>query len=292
MSPLILRAHAKINLELCVTGVRPDGFHDLDTVFQTIALHDVVTCDVRPGPFALACGTPGVPLDERNLAWRAAAALWRRLGRPGSPQGAAIRIEKRIPVEAGLGGASADAAAALVGLARLWGGALDADALAEVAAEVGSDAPFLLLGGTAIGRGRGERLVPLPDLPPCGLVLVLQAFGVSTAAAYRWYDADQAGQAPAASDLGPNWVLPSGPIRNDLEAPVARRHPEVLRAKADLFSQGAEAAGLSGSGSAVFGVFASAEAAAGAAEALGRAGWRTRASRTLSRAEHDARWNA
>lgn len=290
MPSLTVKAYAKINLELRVTGVRPDGFHDLDTVFQTIALHDVLTCEVRPGPFALACDAPGVPLDGRNLAWRAAAALWRRLGRPGEPQGAAVRIEKRIPAAAGLGGGSADAAAALSGLARLWGGTLGPGALADVAAEVGSDVPFFLLGGTAIGRGRGERLVPLADLPPRGVALVLPAFGVSTAAAYRWYDADQTRRAPVAGALGPDWTLPAGPIRNDLEPPVVRRRPDIGRAKADLLAQGAEAAGMSGSGSAVFGLFRSVAAAAAAAGALGRAGWHAQATGTLSRAEYDARW--
>ncbi len=288
MSPLTVKAFAKINLELRVLGVRPDGFHDLETVFQTIALHDSVTCEARPGPFALACDAPGVPCDERNLAWRAAAALWRRLGRPGAPAGVAMAIEKRIPAQAGLGGGSADAAAALCGLARVWGGGAGPDVLAEAAAEVGSDVAFFLVGGTAVGRGRGERLVAAADLPPRGLVLLVPDFGVPTAAAYRWYDEDYAGR-PAAGPLGPGWTLPAGSIRNDLEAPVARRHPAIGQAKADLAAAGAETVGLSGSGSTVFGVFPTLEAAGAAAGRLARGGWRALATRTLSRAEHERR---
>ena len=113
------RAHAKVNLDLRVLGARADGYHELRTVFQTLELHDEIVCLARRGPLTLACRAPGVPLDERNLTWRAAVALWKALGRAGSPSGTAIRLDKNIPVEAGLGGGSADAAAALQALARL-----------------------------------------------------------------------------------------------------------------------------------------------------------------------------
>ena len=119
---LVARAHAKVNLDLRVLGTRPDGFHELRTVFQTIELHDTLIAVERPGPFGLKCRTSGVPLDDTNLVWRAAAALWTALGRAGEPRDAVVTIEKTIPMEAGLGGGSADAAAALLALARLWGG--------------------------------------------------------------------------------------------------------------------------------------------------------------------------
>ena len=119
-----LRAHAKINLELRVTGLRPDGFHDLETVLQSIDLHDTLHCEGRAGAFALACDAPDVPADASNLIWRAAAALWTWLGHGGEPAGAAVRLEKRVPAQAGLGGGSADAVAALIGLARVWGAAV------------------------------------------------------------------------------------------------------------------------------------------------------------------------
>src|SRR5215471_9956688 len=116
---LTVRAHAKVNLDLRVLGVRPDGYHELRTVFQTIALHDTLTCFEKPGPFTIKCRDPHVPLDSTNLVWKAAAAL----GRGGSVGDTLIQIDKQIPIEAGLGGGSADAAAALHALARLWGGA-------------------------------------------------------------------------------------------------------------------------------------------------------------------------
>ena len=118
---LTVRAHAKVNLDLRVLGVRADGYHELRTVFQVIELHDTLVCTEKPGPFTLKCRNPGVPLDGSNLVWKAAAALWTALGRSGDICDAVIQIDKKIPVEAGLGGGSADAAAALMALGRLWG---------------------------------------------------------------------------------------------------------------------------------------------------------------------------
>src|SRR5688572_1344762 len=115
-----VRAHAKINLELRVLGVRGDGYHELRTVFQSVAIHDRLTCVERPGPFLLQCSPPGVPRDERNLIWRAAAALWRAVGREGEVRDVSIALTKQIPMQGGLGGGSADAAAAIRGLLRLW----------------------------------------------------------------------------------------------------------------------------------------------------------------------------
>jgi len=273
-----VRAHAKINLELRVTAARPDGYHELETVFQSIELHDVLRCEPREGPFRIVCDAPRVPAGPDNLVWRAAEALWRRLGRGGEPAGAVVTLDKRIPVQAGLGGGSADAAAALVALAGLWGGKTDAAALAPVAAEIGSDVAFFLTGGTALGFGRGERLLPLPDLAPHWVVLVRPGFGVSTADAYRWFDAaGPAGDRGAAAPLDRSWTLGAGPIRNDLEGPVAARHPEIASIRTALMASGARVAGLSGSGSAVFGLFGSRAAAERAREVVGAAvpgdGW-------------------
>ena len=150
-----------------------------------------LTAQEKPGPFVLKCRTPGVPLDDKNLVWRAGAALWKALGRGGDPCDAVITIEKGIPLEAGLGGGSADAAAGLHMLARLWGGA-PLSLLREVASGIGSDVPFFLSGGTALGLGRGEEIYPLVDLPRHWIVVVLPPFGVSTAEAYAWYDEDRA----------------------------------------------------------------------------------------------------
>ena len=287
---LTVRAHAKVNLDLRVLGVRPDGYHELRTVFQTIDLHDVLVCDARPGPFVLKCRTPGVPLDSSNLVWKAAAALWAALGRAGDVCDTQITIDKKIPVEAGLGGGSADAAAALLALARLWGGAATS-LLREVAAAIGADVPFFLSGGTAVGLRRGEEIYPLVDLPRHFVALVRPPFGVSTREAYGWYDDDRAAgvrDQPRELQLLPvPWPSRAAQMVNDLEPPVVRRHIEIATLKTQLREAGAIAAAMSGSGSAVFGLFRTRPAAEKAIRPLCRNGVRGWAARTLSRAEHE-----
>ena len=289
---LVVRAHAKVNLDLRVLGSRPDGFHELRTVFQTIELHDTLTCLERPGPFALKCRTPGVPLDDSNLVWRAAAALWKALGRAGDPRDSAVSIEKVIPMEAGLGGGSADAAAALSGLGRLWGG-VPVTLLREVASGIGADVAFFLAGGTALGLGRGEEIYPLVDLPPHWIVVVRPPFGVSTAEAYGWYDEDRAAglkEDPRELQILPvPWPTRAAQMINDLEPPVVRRHPEIQAVKAALRDAGAVAAAMSGSGSAVFGLFRSRGAAEKVIRPLSRGGARAVLTRTLTRAEYERR---
>ena len=286
------RAHAKVNLDLRVLGTRPDGYHELRTVFQSIALHDTITAQEKAGPFVLKCRTPGVPLDDRNLVWRAAAALWKALGRAGDPADTVVTIEKAIPMQAGLGGGSADAAAALQVLGRLWGGA-PLSLLREVAGGIGSDAPFFLSGGTALGLGRGEEVYPLVDLPRHWIVLVRPPFGVSTVEAYSWYDEDRAaGVREPRIDvqiLPVPWPSRAAQMINDLEAPVIRRHPEIGTIKAALREASASAAAMSGSGSVVFGLFRTRPAAARALRPLAKLGDSVVLSHTLSRAEHEAR---
>jgi 4-diphosphocytidyl-2-C-methyl-D-erythritol kinase len=286
------RAHAKVNLDLRVLGTRADGFHELRTVFQSIDLHDELTAQAKAGPLTLKCRTPGVPLDDRNLVWKAAAALWKALGRGGDPCDTVVTIDKHIPAEAGLGGGSADAAAALHILARLWGGA-PLSLLREVAGGIGSDVPFFLSGGTALGLGRGEEIYPLVDLPRHWIVIVRPPFGVSTAEAYTWYDDDRAaGVREPRSDLQilpVPWPTRAAQMINDLEPPVMRRHPEIGAMKTSLREAGAVAAAMSGSGSAVFGLFRTRPAAAAAVRSIGKTGVRTLLSRTLSRAEHERR---
>src|SRR3954470_24749969 len=233
---LTVRAHAKVNLDLRVLGVRADGYHELRTVFQAIELHDTLVCSDRPGPFTLKCRTAGVPLDAGNLVWKAAAALWTALGRAGGIRDTTITIEKKIPVEAGLGGGSADAAAALIALGRLWGGA-PITLLREVGATIGADVPFFLSGGTALGLGRGEEIYPLVDLPPHFVVIVRPPFGVSTAEAYAWYDDDRASGLRETREfqlLPVPWPTRAAQMINDLEPPVMRRHQEIGALKAQL----------------------------------------------------------
>jgi 4-diphosphocytidyl-2-C-methyl-D-erythritol kinase len=291
-SPTVVAlAHAKVNLDLRVLGTRPDGFHELRTVFQSIELHDTITCIARKGPFAIRSRTPGVPLDNRNLAWRAAQALWTLLGRDGELRDVSVHIQKRIPIQSGLGGGSADAGAALFALARLWNARPTLPQLREIATPLGADVSFCLSGGTALGLGRGDEIYPLVDLPRHWIVLVFPVFGVSTGEAYAWYDEERSGgfREGEFQVLPVPWPSRAARMVNDLEGPIARRHPEIAQMKASLREAGALAAAMSGSGSAVFGLFRSRAAAAAALPTLSRSGWRAVLTRTLTRTEHERR---
>jgi 4-diphosphocytidyl-2-C-methyl-D-erythritol kinase len=281
-----VRAYAKLNLTLRVGARQPDGFHPLQTVFQSLALHDTLELTLRPGPFTLTCTDPAVPVDERNLVTRAAHMLWAALGRAGEPRDVAVHLAKHIPMQAGLGGGSSDAASALSSLARAWQPRATRADLADLAGRLGSDVPYFLLGGTALGLSRGEDLYPLDDLPAFSVVLALPAFGVATADAYRWFDED--GPPRVISRGGAGRAIPGWPgrplaVMNDLEDPVARRHPEISTARRALESAGALAAGMSGSGSAVFGLFASEPAARRAARVVAEAGFVAVPTRTVDR---------
>ena len=182
----ITHAPAKVNLDLRMRGVRGDGYHLLTTVLQSIALADTLTLRARPGPFGIACDTAGVPADARNLAWKGAAAMAAHLG--VALDGWELAVEKHVPAEAGLGGGSADAAAAARLIASAAGRSLDAAELAEVIRPLGADVAFFAWGGTMRGEGVGDVLTPLPDVPAASVLLVRPPFGVSTAQAYRWFD--------------------------------------------------------------------------------------------------------
>jgi 4-diphosphocytidyl-2-C-methyl-D-erythritol kinase len=284
-----LRAHAKINLDLRVLAVRPDGYHELVTVLQTVALHDTLRFTPSPGPFRLAGDAPGVPADRTNLVWRAAERLWAAAGRPGAPEGVTVTLEKRIPVQAGLGGGSADAAAALLGLHTTWGLRLSEPALRELAGELGADVPYFFTGGTCVGRGRGDRLETLPDLAPHQVLIALPAFGVATPDAYRWYDED--GWPPSAAPLYPldasAWAAWLDRCRNDLQASVTARHAEIDALVHELRAAGACLAAMSGSGSAVFGLFDDWSLVEQAAGRLAARGVRCLRTATLGRPEYE-----
>ena len=287
-----IRAHAKINLDLRVLGTRADGFHELRTVLQAIALHDMLHVTLRPGPFAIECSAPGVPLDRTNLVWMAAQALWRAMRQSGEVRDVAVRLEKRIPPRAGLGGGSADAAAALIALARAWRVQVRPSQLTDVAATLGADVPFFLSGGTALGLGRGEEIYPLADLPRHWVVLLIPGFGVSTADAYNWYDADRdldRSVIRAPQHVPGPWPSRAAQMINDLEPPIARRHPESDHMKAALRRAGAIAAAMSGSGSAVFGLFQRRPDADAAVATLGRSGWGAALTESLGRSEYARR---
>jgi 4-diphosphocytidyl-2-C-methyl-D-erythritol kinase len=230
-----------------------------------------------------------VPTDRRNLVWKAASLLWRsaRLGR-GEPRGIRIDLAKHIPAEAGLGGGSADAAATLVALNRLWDLGLDGVTLARLGARIGADVPFFFVGGTALGLGRGDDIHPLTDLPRVHVVIVRPGFGVPTADAYRWFDEERrpARRAPPVRPLPAGWPAWAASLENDLEAPVVRHHPTIGRIRQDLLDAGAILAAMSGSGSAVFGVFERPDAARRTARDLARPGWTVLATRTLNRSAY------
>jgi 4-diphosphocytidyl-2-C-methyl-D-erythritol kinase len=255
-----VEARAKVNLFLRVLGRRPDGYHELETLVAPIDFADRLEIHADAGPefrtLALTLDVTGdfdlvpqVPANESNLVLRAARALADAVEARGF---ADIVLEKRVPIAAGLGGGSADAAATLRALNDLWDCGLAEDDLSEVAASVGSDVPALLVGGPALARGRGERVEPL-SVPSLKLALVSFPFAVSTADAFRWWDED--GRSPGA-DPGPILAAARGDagaalgdlLYNDLEDVVIHRHPAIGEAKDRLLQAGALGVVMSGSG--------------------------------------------
>ncbi len=271
---LTVHAFAKINLELRVLGVRPDGYHELRTTFQSIALADRLTFTRVRGPFRIECDDAACPTDRTNLIWKA-GELVRRLSRSRDAlSGIAVRVEKNIPMQAGLGGGSSDAAAALRAFVKLFRVKVSPAELQHAAASLGADVPYFLEGGTALGLHRGDLLSPLDDIAPAWVVIVVPAFGVSTKEAFGWWDAEQKGRDGQERRDGRDGS-------NDLQRVVAKRHPEITRLVRALNKEGAFHASLSGSGSAVFGMFQRRSDAQAAARAL--AGPRTFVTPTLSR---------
>jgi 4-diphosphocytidyl-2-C-methyl-D-erythritol kinase len=323
-----LGSFAKINLGLYIGPVRGDGFHDLRTVYQTIALHDVVRVTVRPGRgIEILCKDPRVPRDSSNSCYRVAERVMAELGAEGK---VTVEIEKRLPVQGGLGGASSNAVATMIALERTLKRPLGGDARLRNAAEVGSDLPLFLVGGMVLGVGRGEEVYPLPDLAATPMVVVTPEVGVSTPLAFAEWDALQrrgevaelrpaglpgtalATQArvpaekgelthPGASDrlveVGralSSWLCGSpytgAPARggsragsllldlvrtgieNDFEKVVFPKHPELRDIKIALEGAGAGYASLSGSGSALYGLFGTRDKAKKAADSLRKQG--------------------
>ncbi len=343
--PTTVRSHAKINLGLGIGAPRPDGFHSLATVYQTLEMHDVVTVRAHPSAntsISLTSNDERVPTDNRNTAWKMAELTLHRLGVAAE---VSIHIEKRLPIQGGMGAGSANAVAALVGLEVELNHQFKAtkqtikvrlsDRLA-VAAKVGSDVPLFLIGGTVLGVDRGQEVYPLPDLEPVWCVVALPPVGVSTPQAFRDWDAlciregltaerstaklkelsrayasAFAGSFPQGRHgTGSSGVLSlgedlAGPqesvlvrtgimswIENDFERVVFPQHPFLGEIKHILAASGTPEAALhaelSGSGSALFGLYATREAAKVAGERLQAAGVEYKVTRTLPR---DAYWN-
>ncbi len=265
-------AYAKVNLTLDVLAKRPDGYHNLESVFQEVSLHDDIT--LRLGtrePWKVKCNLPNIPCDERNLVWKAADAFCKECA--FDPQGLTIEVYKRIPSEAGLGGGSADAAAVLMCLNERLEKPLSVQSLIDLGARIGSDVPFFILGGTAYAQGRGERLRKIEAKGKLHYVLVKPELSFSTPKLFAKLDSctithrpDQLGMEEALLSHDVDTV--AGKLCNVFELAVVTDHPEISDIKELLLKQGALGAQMTGSGSVVFGVFSSEEDAETCGQAL------------------------
>lgn len=277
MRTVIENAPAKLNLTLDIFPRREDGYHPLKTVMQTVSLCDDVKISLEGSGRRLSCawkkGFEGgaLPQGEENLCWKAADAFFARTGK--EPEGVNIQITKRIPMEAGLAGGSSDAAAVLRGLNTLMGEPLDPFTLAEVGAEVGSDVPYCVLGGTALCEGRGEVVTILPPAPKLLITLCKPDFGISTKALYERIDQETITDRPDNEAM--IRALRSGDVsqiggllKNVFEPLAIADHPEIEEIKQTMQSCGALGTQMTGSGSAVFGIFNKKEDAEAAASAL------------------------
>lgn len=266
MTTLYEGAFAKINLTLDVLGKREDGYHDLKSVMQSISIRDDVEIDVDTDmPWSLTCSMEGIPEDNRNLAWKAAEVFYQVTGL--TTTGIAIRIQKRIPTEAGLGGGSADAAAVLRALNKHYGNPLSILALAEIGGQVGSDVPFCVLCGTAMVEGRGEKLRKLPDLPDCLFVVCKPDFSSSTPELYKKLDASVIARRPDNNAM--ESALLAGDLQkiadniwNVFDPVVTNDHLELNYIKSIFNTYGAVGYQMTGSGSAVFAIVTEFEHAA------------------------------
>lgn len=262
-------AHAKINLILDVVGKRPDGYHEIRTVMQSLSLCDTITLSENShGQISLGCNVPGIPTDAENLAWQAASLTQKEYG---VTKGVHINLEKRIPAAAGLGGGSADAAAVLRGLVRFWDLVPKEGVLQALAAKLGSDVPFCLSGGTALGVGRGEQITKLSPCPHFYVVLANPGFPVSTASVYQNFrpvvdgkKPDVDGMIAAISNTEQSGIIKR--LANVLEQSTFSLYPLVKELKDRMGQMGP--ALMCGSGATVFALFTAAPAAKRLQQAL------------------------
>jgi 4-diphosphocytidyl-2-C-methyl-D-erythritol kinase len=263
MREIRIPAFAKINLRLHILGKRPDGYHELRTIFQTVSLHDELR--LRPsrhsGISLNILGNESLSREpvRKNLVYAAVDALRRELK---IRSGVEIELCKTVPAGRGLGGGSSDAAAALRGYLRLVNRTISDHRLMEIAAALGADVPFFLFGGRAMGIGRGDEIYPLPDIAKHSVLIVSpRNILVPTPDAYRWLKASTLTKTAATPKLfkfcSLCWSAQESGLSNDFEAPVFRRHPRLAAIKGELLRRGATEASLAGSGSAVFGIFPS-----------------------------------
>lgn len=270
---VVVEANAKINLTLDILGTRPDGYHEVEMVMQSVALFDTIRLERIEKGIELSSGSEELPADETNLVWKAAHLFMETVG-----VGAGVRIAvgKRIPIAAGLAGGSTDAAGTLIGMNRLFDAGLSADALCAMGERIGSDVPFCIMGGTMLATGRGEKLRRLAAMPDVWVVLAKPPISVSTAWAYRQFDAlsevrhpDTRAAIRALDEGSPEGVAAS--LGNVLEGVTAKAHGEIPAYKEILLQNGAMGALMSGSGPTVFALTRTEPEARRAAEALSRA---------------------
>ncbi len=255
-----VKAYAKINLYLQVRSKRTDGYHEIETLMQAIGLYDELVLTKAVRGISISCSDKRLPVGPANLVYRAAQAMRQAaLNRGRKIAGIRIHLKKNIPVGAGLGGGSSDAASTLKALNRLWRVGLSPVELAGIGSQLGSDVPFFIYGGSAVARGRGEKLCPVKGLPGRRLVLIKPPFGVSTRWAYENLKINLT-KTPKNSKIIFYKLRKNHPknlawyLFNDLESVCGQKHPLLLRIKRDMLALGALAALMSGSGSTVFAI--------------------------------------
>lgn len=299
---LTIPSFAKINWTLEILGKRPDGYHELRTLLQTVDLADELTFEPRETGIEIICDHPDVPTDETNLV-HGAARLFRDL--TGVDRGISVKIDKRLPTAAGVGGGSSNAAVTLLALQRLWGVELQPRQLFTLAAKLGADVPFFLIGGTGLGIGRGDEVYPLDDFNEQFLLLVNAGIQIPTREVYANLPPEltkkealakmpfsfeaaythMAARIAAQGEQAQTNRFRADRLHNDLEIPVLPRHPLLVEIKRRLAASGARGVLMSGSGSTVFAIFDSEEARSGAKCDLSTTGWWCAPARTLSRHE-------
>ncbi len=285
---LILLAHAKINLGLYVLGKRPDGYHDIWTIFQELEFHDTLYFHKQKDRLLITTNHPLLSTGEDNLVWQAIRLLNKRTS---CPENVAIHIEKNIPLGSGLGGGSSNAAAALIGMNRLFQLGLPHYKLAEFGAELGSDVPFFLYGGTALARGRGDRIQPLSGFPSVWVLLVNPGIHISSGWAYKNVNLKLTNSREINS-VFPNLnnIVITGSnrslLKNMLEEPVIQKYPVIRSIKTQLLDNGAEWAMMCGSGSTVFGIFSSKASVEKARQQMKRPDWLVVATQTTVKKVH------
>lgn len=268
MNSIKIKANAKINLFLEITGKRSDGYHLLNTVMQSVSLSDFITITKKGSEITLFCDNTLIPTNEKNIAHKAACAFFDRLG---EKRGIEIGIEKHIPCEAGMGGGSADGAAVLFGLNELFGKPFPIETLCEIGVKIGADVPFCLVGGTKICEGIGEIFTPLSDLSECSIVLVQPKFTCDTKSAFRLFDEKPVETAVDFSEfkntlIKGDLVSMGGKLYNVFECLC--KNPEIDEIKHIFKSNGSLGSVMTGSGSVVFGIFEDEKSAQSCVKAL------------------------